>query len=89
MLTYADVLQHMHFVVWDEPRRARLWRVDCGGARRPYALYLGGRDVTCARPPRMTLAFIRDKKLYVASPKVVCVCVCVCVREKERERERE
>jgi hypothetical protein len=25
--------QHMHFVVWDEPRRARLWRVDCGSNR--------------------------------------------------------
>ena len=31
--------QHMHFVVWDEPRRARLWRVDCGGGLAPLVLF--------------------------------------------------
>jgi len=58
--------QHMHFVVWDEPRRSRLWRVDCGGARRPFAYFLGCKHAAAAVPSLLTLAFVRDKQLHVA-----------------------
>jgi hypothetical protein len=58
--------QHTHFVVWDEPRRSRLWRVDCGGARRPFAYFLGCKRAIAAVPALLTLAFVRDKKLHIA-----------------------
>jgi hypothetical protein len=49
--------QHMHFVVWDEPRRARLWRVDCGGGpllpapHVKYCLVRAEEAGSSARPP--------------------------------------
>ena len=58
--------QHTHFVVWDEPRRCRLWRVECGGARRPFAYFLGCKQAIAAVPSLLTLAFVRDKQLHIA-----------------------